>query len=438
MKKKRWFALFLALILVFTPATATFAESENSDEAEVVESSQIPEEGNTSPSPLETDINQTSDEAARRHFSYYDQVPVILIADAQSGKILFEKNADRVYPVASMSKLMTYYIAKKAIADGEIREEDEVTISPAAAALNVYEYSNYGLKVGERLTVKDLLKGLMVVSGNDAAEALAEYIETSKDAFVRRMNETAREMGLAHSHFVNPHGITEGQNKNEMSAMDLFTLAKRIIQEFPETLDYAKIKEISEPQRGYKEESTLVSGQLASIAGVDGLKTGMTEEAGYCFTGTVNMKEVDSQLDYRIISVIMGCDTAEMRWRTMKEVLDYTAGSFQYQSVVNSQVPIMKLDVPSAEDGYVELYPQKDFRTLTYQNVVYQVKYAIDKQIKAPLETGQSCGEITVLRGQEIVDTIPIIVKKDVNKAGFFLRMERNFEGFFGFIANLL
>lgn len=375
---------------------------------------------------------------AEEHFSYYNEVPIMLIGDFESGKILFEKNIDDPHAVASMAKLMTYYVVKKAIAAGEINELDQVIVSERAAALNTPEYSSYGLKVGEHLSVADLLKGLIVVSGNDAAVALAEHTAGSVEKFVKRMNDTAQELGLEHTHFVNPHGITEEDGSMDtMSARDLFELSRHIIREFPEVLDYGHITQIDEPARGFQEDSTF-AGAVGDIRGLDGLKTGTTDAAGYCFTGTVDMSKIDSSLKFRIITVVMGCETDEMRWRTTKEMVDYTAGTFREATLVNKDYPIMQYKLPSSQEEYVTLYPKFSYSTITFQSAMFDIRYEIDKNIEAPTKEGQSFGEILIYRQGKPVEKIPIVAHEPTTRAGRGVRIQRAFESLINFLAELL
>lgn len=382
-------------------------------------------------------VYAVEDDSVREHFTYYQEVPVLLIADQSSGKILLEKNIDQDYPIASMSKLMTYYVVKSAIRDGKISLKDQVLISKQAAELNISEYSNYGLKLGERITVEDLLKGLMVVSGNDAAEALAEHVAGTKSAFAALMNDAAVKMELTKSSFVNPHGLTENGKMNRMSARDLCTLSRAIVDEFPEVLEYSKIKTIDEPSRGYREDSTL-STSFGDLAGLDGLKTGFTDEAGYCFTGTVAISKVDPALNYRVVTVMMGCEYPDVRWRTQKELIDYTVGSFRHRQLVDENVPIVKYDMPSAKEGSVTLYPVKSYSTLTFRDALFDIRYEIFPQVEAPTPQNHPFGAIYISRDGQPLEKIDIVSRTETKKASVGVRTQRAWENFVNFLSLLM
>ena len=160
-----------------------------------------------------------------------------LIGDANSGALFIAENIDEALPIASISKLMTFFLVKEKIAEGKFKLEDKVKVSVTASS---EEGSSLDLKAGEEISVKDLLDGLMIVSGNDAAVALAELVGETESKFVTMMNDKASELGLKNATFTNASGLTKNGQDNKMSTRDIFTLSKTIIEKYPEVLEYAK------------------------------------------------------------------------------------------------------------------------------------------------------------------------------------------------------
>ena len=240
-----------------------------------------------------------------------------VVGDFDSGALFIMENIDEPLPIASISKLMTYFVLKDNIASGKLKMEDEVEISKTAAST---EGSSLDLFPGDKMKIKDLVDGLMVVSGNDAAVAIAEAVAGSEKEFVNLMNEKAKELSLTNSTFINASGLTDSSGEaNKMSSKDIFEMARALIQKYPEVLEFSKIRVLEQPFRKFKRESTIPL--VGEVEGVDGLKTGYTDEAGYCLVSTMKTKKGNT--DFRIISVLMGAKTKEERNQYMKDLLDF-------------------------------------------------------------------------------------------------------------------
>lgn len=372
-----------------------------------------------------------------QHFTFFDEVPTMLIGEPTTGKILLEKGIDESYGVASMSKIMTYYIIKEAIANGEIAGSDMVTISESAAYYNNWESSNYGLEVGMQKSVNDLLTALMVVSGNDAAVALAEHLSGTEEAFVQRMNQEAVELGLFESTYVNASGYTAlDGSMNSMSARDLFDLTRIVIEKYPETLDYVHIRVIEEREREYVVDST-IKRYMDGIPGMLGLKTGTTNEAGYGFTGVFDLAQTNASANFDVITIVIGADDSDQRWRTTKELVDFAAGSFSKQQLVDSNIPVSRYEIPTANEGSVVLYPAESFSTITYANTIADIRYEIYDDVKAPTEADQIFGSIYIYQNEEPIKKIDIVAHNETTVASWSVRLQRAFESFFGFLVQL-
>lgn len=415
-----WFTLALLLAFTSSLVLADGAEQDGTEQKVTL-------------SPYQGD----SADAFRSSFSYYDDVDAMLIGEPTTGKILIEKNSEKPLGIASMTKLMTYYLVKKGIADGTIDPQQPVKISPSAAAFNVSGSSNYGLKAGETRTVDQLLKGMMVVSGNDAAAMLGEILAGDERACAERMNQEAEALGMRNTHFVNASGFTVNGQYNTASARDMFILASALLKEFPEVRELAKMKAIDEPERHYSGRSTLTEATV-EIPGLEGLKTGVTEEAGYCFTGALSLTSSADSIPFEAITVVMGAGSNDSRWRTTKELADLAAGSFSHLSLVDVAKPVRRYAMPSAEEEAVILYPASSYSVFTYSNQTFSIRYQIDENKKAPTVAEEKFGEILIYQNGEMIKMIDIIAHKPTKKAGLWTRFKRATTDFAHFVLNLL
>ncbi|WP_054950087.1 D-alanyl-D-alanine carboxypeptidase family protein [Numidum massiliense] len=251
-----------------------------------------------------------------------------ILIDAQSGKILFKHNSDEPLPPASMSKMMTEYIVLEKIGDGAIGWDDPVTISRAAA---YKEGAKIDIHPGDTLTVRDLYSAVVVASANNAAVALAEHIAGSEEAFTQLMNAKAKALGLSlKTTFINATGLDENGTSSLMTAEDVARLAKRLLDDYPEVLDTAHLAQYALNFDGSVLASTnrmLAAGDPnVRFDGVDGLKTGFIDSAGYCFAGTAKRGE------QRLISVVMGTPGDRERFVETKKLLSLGFGEKQLPS----------------------------------------------------------------------------------------------------------
>ena len=300
-----------------------------------------------------------------------------LIGDAKSGALFVAENIDEPLSIASISKLMTYYLVKEKIAEGKLKMEDKVKISINASR---EEGSSLNLKAGEQISIKDLLDGLMVVSGNDSAVALAEVVAESESKFVTMMNEKAKELGLQNATFTNASGLTKNGQDNKMSTRDIFTLSKAIIEKYPEVLEYAKTTVLEQPSRNFKKESTIPL--VGQVEGVDGLKTGHTDEAGYCLVSTMKIKK--GETEFRVISVLMGAKTKADRAQYMKDMINYAKQNIETRKIVDSEKFVKKVETKSASQGFIELVPKENLERASMKGINYETEVTVD-DVKLPL-----------------------------------------------------
>ncbi|HBD62923.1 MAG TPA: D-alanyl-D-alanine carboxypeptidase, partial [Clostridiales bacterium] len=229
-------------------------------------------------------------------------ISAALLGDVETGEILYSYNINEQRAIASISKLMTYLVMMDAASEGKISLDDDVVISGHAAAT---EGSRFGLISGETIKLSMLAKGMLVVSGNDCATAIAEHLGKTEDNFVKMMNEKASELGLLSASFINPHGLPiddRETGQNHMSASDLYKLTRHILTKYPEVLEITALKELVIPERNYKKTAT--NPALGIVEGVDGFKTGYTDKAGICLIST--MPVTGSGQDFRLVGIILG------------------------------------------------------------------------------------------------------------------------------------
>lgn len=353
-----------------------------------------------------------------------------LIGDANSGALFIAENIDEALPIASISKLMTFLLVKEKIAEGKFKLEDKVKVSVTASS---EEGSSLDLKAGEEISVKDLLDGLMIVSGNDAAVALAETVGETESKFVTMMNDKASELGLKNATFINASGLTKNGQDNKMSTRDIFTLSKTIIEKYPEVLEYAKTTVLEQPSRNFKKESTIPL--VGEVEGVDGLKTGHTDEAGYCLVSTMKIKKGESE--FRIISVLMGAKTKADRAQYMKDMLNYAKQNIETRKLIDIEKFTKKVDVKSASNGYVELVPKEDIERVSMKGINYTTEVNVG-EVKLPLKKGDKVGEILIKNSNEVIATVDLVAKEDYSKAGLLSRTVRLIKTIFEVVETVL
>jgi len=385
-----------------------------------------------------------------------------ILVDAKTGKILYEKNADEMLPPASMTKMMTEYLVQKAVHDGKIKWTTTVPISDKASAISHNpDFSGVPLRKDFNYTVKDLYEALAIYSSNGAAVALAELLGGGSEAnFVKQMNETAKKLGMTGTKYINSSGLDNvdlGKYKaaggpkdtNEISARSLAKLAYHIVNEYPEALKVSSITEkdfIAGP--GEKVHMVNYNWMLPGFGdnmrefkypGVDGLKTGFTDAAGECFTGTVK------QGDRRFISVVMGTKSEKARFLETKKLYDYGFKQTEDKTIVKAGYRFKNqesLPVTKGKKGSVSIavkepitIPVEIGDEKNYKPVLHLDKSLLNKdgQLTAPVKKGQKVGYVTLSYKGKKQDSaylygepkIPVVATEDVDKANWFVRFFR-------------
>jgi len=318
-----------------------------------------------------------------------------LLIDSRTGTELASLEPDVAVPPASLTKLMTAYVVFTALQQGQISLDEEITVSEKAWRT---QGSRMFIEVGKRVSVEDLLLGMIVQSGNDASVALAEYIAGSEEVFAEMMNQQAAAIGMHSSHFLNATGLP---NENHYStARDLSTLARAIIEQFPEYYRWYSVKEftfndITQPNRNnllWRDDS------------VDGMKTGYTEEAGYCLVSSAKRD------DMRIISVVLGTSSAKARINGSQALLNYGFRFFETRLLYSANTEIAQTRVWGSANEYTPLGVIEDlYVTLprgSYDSLVSTLN--IPAVIEAPVAQSQPLADISVKLGDEQLLKVPL------------------------------
>ena len=343
-----------------------------------------------------------------------------ILMDAESGKILYEKNIDEQLPMASMTKIMSMLLIMENIEQGNLAYEDKVLISENASGMGG---SQVFLQAQEEYTVNDLLKCIAIASANDAVVAMAEKISGSVDAFVELMNKRAKELGLKNTHFANPHGL---DNENHYStAYDMALMAKELLKH-EDILKYTSIYEdyLTKPD-GSQVWLVNTNRLVRFYDGVDGLKTGYTTDAGYCLTATAK------KIDLRLISVVMKSLSAEERSSDTSTLLSYGFNSFKNNVIYSKDKVLGKVPVEKGKIEEVDIYLKEDateILNITEKPGDYTFNIKVDK-ITSPVKAGTIVGTAEIIDSNgNIIDEAEVIVKENIEAAGFFDYLKQSFK----------
>jgi len=335
-----------------------------------------------------------------------------LLVDATNGEILVEHNAEEPLPPASLTKMMTAYIAEREITEGRMSLDDQVPVSVKAWKTGG---SRMFIREGTEVRLEDLLRGIIIQSGNDASVALAEYIAGSEDVFADVMNQTAIGLGMTNTQFKNATGLP--QEGHYTTAKDLSILAARIIQDFPDT--YPIYEEKNFTYNGIKQANR--NSLLFRDPTVDGLKTGHTEEAGYCLVASA---ERDG---FRLISVVMGTASEKAREQETTKLLQYGFRYFSGKTVFAAGEPLPESarKVWFGEMESVDLAPTEPLYVTLPLGRESAIEATLDAPdtLDAPLEAGAVVGTVKIMLGERVLAESPVAVAEAVPEGGLFKRL---------------
>lgn len=345
-----------------------------------------------------------------------------IMLEASTGEIIFQKNVNEKRPPASMTKMMSMLLIMENIEKGNLTFEEEVTASVYASSMGG---SQIFLKAGEKMKVEDLLKGIAIGSGNDATVAMAERIAGTEEAFVKLMNDRAKELGLNNTNFKNSTGL-DAEN-HYSTAYDMSVIARELVK-------HKKILEFTGTYEDYLRKDSASPFWLVNTnrlvrfyQGVDGLKTGYTKEAGYCLTSTA---EKDNM---RLITVVMNEPSTQIRNGETSSMLDYGFNMYSVNKILDTNTSLQKGKVELGNDLEVEIVPTEEVKILNNKNsdernVTYELEL---NTIKAPVKKGNIVGKIKVYEDNKVINEINATVKYDVDKANIFKIYYRNLKNLF-------
>ena len=342
----------------------------------------------------------------------------LILMDYDTGQYLYFKDAQKMIPPASMSKLMTVYMIFSKLKDGSLSLDDTFTVSENAWRKGgaASGGSTMFLSIGDKVRVEDLLKGIIIQSGNDACIVAAENLSGSEDDFASEMNKKAKEIGLKNSHFANSTGLPHPDHR--MSVEDLALLARRIIAEYPQFYHLFSQKEYVYHNIRQGNRNPL----LYSMPSADGLKTGHTEEAGFCLTGSAKRGE------RRLISVMTGLKSNKERSEEADRIMNWGFREFDNYTILKKDTKVAEIPVWYGQSQKVDMLVSQDVVRTLKKNKSDKIKLTAvyDKPVKAPVKAGQQLGYVKAeIPGQEDLE-IPLIASQDVAKVGIWGKISKN------------
>lgn len=340
--------------------------------------------------------------------------PAAILVEASTGTVLFEKNADEVREPASVTKVMTLLLAFEAIDSGKVKLSDTVTVSEHAASMGG---SQCFFEPGETQTVEDMIKCIIISSGNDAAVAMGEHIAGSEEAFVKCMNEKARQLGMNHTTFKNACGLEA--DGHVTTPRDISLMSRELITAHPSVFQYSMIwmDSIYHVTKRGKSEFGLANTNkfLKYYNGATGLKTGFTSKAMYCISATARRDDMD------LIAVVMGAPTSKERTQDVAKLMDYGFANYQIYKVKLDGKTQELLPVKNGKKDTLLTKAQGDFSYLckgeTPSEIVKKNRY--HKSIEAPVKKGKKVGEICFYYKEKQIGSVPVLADETVERACF-------------------
>ena len=333
-----------------------------------------------------------------------------VLMDVATGTVLFEKNAHEALAPASVTKIMTMLLIMEAIDSGSSTYDDLVPASETAAAKGG---SQIYLKAGEQMSVSEMLKSIAVSSANDCACAMAEHLSGSEGAFVDRMNQRAKELGMEDTHFVNCTGLDDSPEaaRHRTSAYDIALMSRELLGKHPDIKKYTTIW--MDTIRGGAFGLSNTNKLIRFYPGATGLKTGFTSGAGYCLSATAEREGLE------LIAVTMGCESAKIRNAACKSMLDYGFANYALVSPDPEDIPSVPVVLGKEKDVSPELSGARQLLIPKAKKAGITQSVSLKESVNAPVEKGAVLGTLTVKSGEETLLEIPLSAAKAVEKLTF-------------------
>jgi len=340
-----------------------------------------------------------------------------VVIEQDTGKVLYEKDANKELPPASMTKIMTMLLIMEQINKGKLKLSDKVMTSEYAASMGG---SQIFLEPGEEMTVDEMLKGIAIASGNDASVAMAEKVAGTEEAFVSMMNKEAKKLGLKHTHFKNTTGLPAPGHYS--SAYDMAVMGRELLK-YPLITKYTGTYEDYLRQKTDKQFWLVNTNKLVKFyPGADGLKTGFTSEAKYCLTATAKKNNM------RVVSVIMGAPTSKDRNAQMTKLLDYSFNQFHVKSLIKKGEKVNQLKISKGKQKAVDVVTKNPVTVVMKKgdNLNKVTKnISLVKNIQAPVKKGQVLGQLKLIKDGKTLMKTELVAKVTVEKASFFDLLKR-------------
>ena len=348
-----------------------------------------------------------------------------VLMDADTGEVLFEQNAHKELPPASVTKIMTMLLALEAVEDGKVKLTDEITISERAASMGG---SQMYMEVGEVHTLEELLSGIAIVSANDACVAVSEYIAGSEEVFVEKMNQRAQELGMRDTHFVNTNGLPVTDHYT--SAYDIAVMS-RLLLKHEETRKWfttwqTTIK-VGLPGKEKEFGLTNTNKLIKQYPGANGIKTGFTQEAGYCLSASAEKEGTT------LIAVVLGAETSKIRFEEVTKLLNYGFANYASVTLADEGQRMKKVKLEKGDPYTINAVAAEKASALVKKGEEKQAtcKVKIDKNIKLPLKKGDKVGVLTVYSGKEKVGSCDLLSDRSVEKVSFITYYIRKIKNLF-------
>ena len=330
-----------------------------------------------------------------------------LLMDVATGTVLYEKNAHEALAPASVTKVMTMLLIMEAIDSGSLSYDDTVTASEAAAAKGG---SQIFLKIGEQMSVSEMLKSIAVSSANDCACAMAEHLAGSEGAFVDRMNARAKELGMNDTHFVNCTGLDDGPNASahRTSAYDIALMSRELLSRHPDITKYTTIwmDTVRNGAFGLSNTNKLVR----FYPGATGLKTGFTSGAGYCLSASAKRDGLE------LIAVTMGCESSKIRNAVCKAMLDYGFANYTLCQAELSEVAPVPVRLGKSSEATPKLGESQSLLLPKSKKAGLRQTVELSPELTAPVEQGQTIGKLSLYSGEELLLELPLVAAEAIDR----------------------
>lgn len=334
-----------------------------------------------------------------------------ILTETSSGSVLYEQNADERLPIASVTKIMTLLLIAESVDSGKLSLDEKVSVSERAMSMGG---STMFLETGEQITVDEMIKGIAVASANDGTVAMAEHIAGSESEFVRRMNERAKELGMTNTAFVNTNGLDADGHYS--SARDVAIMSRELLKhEF--ILGYTTIW--TDTMRGGKYELANTNKLIRFYPGANGLKTGSTSKALCCLSASAKRDNM------QLVAVILGAPDSKQRFGGARTLLDYGFSSYSCVQIIKGGDNIGECEISGGVKKSVGAYVKDDKNVLCAKGNGEEIKYNIlpNENLKAPLCKGDEIGSVQILKGDEVIDTLPLLCAETAEKRTFLIAL---------------